>query len=536
MVYIWRNKTKTQEMISTKTTFGKASLEKLSDGVNKVADAVKVTLGPKGRNVVIYANGTQHARVTKDGVTVANSIFSDNEEEAAGVSLVKQAGRKAVEKSGDGTTTATILTQAILNNAIQHINAGAHPVFLKKQMDAEVENVKAWLRSIAKKVDREDRESLLSVATISANNDPQLGAIVADAVMAVGADGMVDVDQGAGKKVLLTITDGVKMDGGLAHAAFINNRAKETYEAENPFIVVHEGKISNMTDQLIAVINKARSENRPLVFFAKEFGGEMLQSSILNKTKGLIDICLVTMYLATEYQRAFVEDICAVTGAEHLTDEKGYGMKSVKWSSGGSCKKIVVNKTHTFIVDGAGDKSEIEMMKAEYALKLDELEETGSDNTQIDFYRQRVARLGGKTAKITIGSNSEAEGNEIRDRLDDAINATQAALMDGIIPGGGLPLYHYGLGGQKTAGANIICSAITEPMKQIFENAGETLEYFNSPFFGKDLMDSNEHTSKNYFDIGVVDPVKVTIEALDAANSVAGIIISTSCTVYNKEV
>jgi chaperonin GroEL len=524
-------------MILTKTTFGKTSLQNMVSGVNKVADAVKVTLGPKGRNVAIYANGTQHARVTKDGVTVANAIFSDNEEEAVGVNLVKQAGRKAVEKSGDGTTTATILTQAILNNAMAAINSGAHPVFLKKEMDAEVANIKTWLRSIAKKVKQDDRDSLVSVATISANNDAELGAIVADAVMAVGADGMVDVDQGAGKKVLLTITDGVKMDGGLTSPAFINNRSRETYEAENPVIIVHEGKISNVTDQLIAIMNQARSENRPIVFFAKEFGGEMLQSAILNKTKGLIDICLVTMYLATEYQRAFVEDICAVTNAYHHTDEKGYGMKSVNWKSGGACKKIVVNKTHTFIVDGAGDKGTLDMMKAEYAAKLDELEETGTDNTQTEFYRQRVARLGGKTAKITIGSNSEAEGNEIRDRLDDAINATQAALSDGIIPGGGLPLYHYAVSDDLKGlglGASIIQNSIGAPMRAMYDNAGYDSVTYNGTYSSG--LNLSTETICDFFETGVVDPVKVTIEALDAANSVAGVIISTSCTIYNTEV
>jgi chaperonin GroEL len=519
-------------MIHTESIYGDESLKHLIAGVDKVANAVKVTLGPKGRLVAVYANGTQQPRLTKDGVTVANSIFSDNSAEAVGVSLAKQAGRKAVEKSGDGTTTATILTQALLHNAVAKMKEGVHPVFLKKEIDEEVVKVTDYLKSISRQIEPNDFASLLNVATISANNDPELGKLVAEAVHAIGVDGMVEVEHGGGKKVSLELFDGVKLDGGYYDPAFVNNPSKANYEAKEVKILVLEGRASNWTPAVSAILEKCFREAIPIVVFAKDFGGEFFQSCKLNRAQVALNVCLVSVGAHNEYQRMFLEDVCAITGARHYSDEKGDGLKAVKWDDLGSCKKIVVNKNNTYIIEGGGDKDAFALKKASYEARLDELKETGTDATELEFYRQRVARLGGKAAKLTIGSYSESAGHEIRDRIDDAINATQAAMSDGIIPGGGLPLYFFSHANvdSQSIGTEVVNKAIRKPYEQMFENTAQRVEYFETPYIGVNLATGEKC---NFMDAGIVDPVKVTIEALEAAASVVGMIISTDCIIYN---
>jgi len=536
-------------MIRTEAFYGEQSLKHLLAGVDKVANAVKVTLGPKGRLVAVYANGTQQPRITKDGVTVANSIFSDNDVEAVGVSLAKQAGRKAVEKSGDGTTTATILTQALLHNAVAKMKEGAHPVFLKREIDEEVGKVVSYLKSISKKIEPGDFASLLNVATISANNDPELGKLVAEAVSAVGPDGMVEVEHGGGKKVLLEIFDGVKLDGGYYDPAFVNNPSKANYEAKDAKILVLEGRASNWTTAVAGILEKCFREAVPIVIFAKDFGGEFFQSCKLNRAQAGLNVCLVSVGAHNEYQRMFLEDVCAITGARHYSDEKGDGLKTVKWEHLGTCKKIVVNKNSTYIIEGGGDKAAFALKKADYEARFEELKETGTDITETDFYRQRVARLGGRAAKLTIGSYSESAGHEIRDRIDDAINATQAAMSDGIIPGGGLPLANYAFeiighsrkmqfgepvlstaDGYLSNGSKVVIQSLLAPYVQIYQNAGIKV---SDPISGETGMNLNTNKKVNYFEAGIVDPVKVTIEALEAAASVVGMIISTDCIIYN---
>lgn len=525
-----------------KIVFGTESRNKLKSGVNKLADSVKVTLGPKGRNVVL-GRKNQYA-ITKDGVSVAREIFLEDSFENLGAQMVKQVASNVALAAGDGTTTATVLAQSILNGGIKLIESGHDPMELKNGMDIAVEFVKTQLISTSTKI--ENVEQIKNVATISANGDKKIGEIISDAMSKVGFDGVITVEDSKTHNTYMDLVEGMQFGSGYMSPYFINDMKKYEANLENPFVLVYNGKIKNLKG-LVKILEYTNSRKRPLLIIADNIEGDALQALILNKVNGVLDVAAVHSPGYGESRKDQMTDIATILGAYFLSEDAGHDINNLNQDAIadilGSCEKINITSSRTTIVNGKGEPAAIELrineIKSQIAFRENESEKL--------LLKERLAKLEGGVAILKIGAYSDIELKEKKDRLDDALSATRAAIEEGILPGGGIALLrasealdsaiHSGeldLIGDEISGAKLLVSACKSPLSTILSNAGISFDVVQS-----DIKKNSSSTygfdarRSEYVDMikaGIIDPVKVTRTALENAVSIAGMMITTECT------
>jgi chaperonin GroEL len=509
----------------------------LKRGVDKLADTVKVTLGPKGRNVIIEKKFGAPT-VTKDGVTVAKEIELEDKIENVGAQMVKEVASKTSDVAGDGTTTATVLAQAIMNAGLKNVTAGANPMDLKRGIDKAVTHIVASLREMSR--DIQDRDKIAQVATISANNDPEIGNDIADAFERVGKEGVITVEEAKGMETTLDVVEGMQFDRGYLSPYFVTD--PDTMEAvmESPFILIHDKKIAAMKD-LLPVLEKVAQLGRPLVIIAEDVEGEALATLVVNKLRGTLKIAAVKAPGFGDRRKAMLEDIAILTGATVISEEKGYKLENTTLEYLGQAQRIVMDKDNTTVVDGAGDAAQI---KARGAQIKQQIENTTSDYDR-EKLQERLAKLSGGVAVLRIGAATDPEMKEKKARVEDALHATRAAIEEGIVPGGGVAYLRAikGLDKVKTdnedqaIGVAIVRRALEEPLRQIAANAGfegsivvqKVLEGKND--FGFNALND---TYGSMIDAGVIDPTKVTRTALENAASVSGLLLTTEAVIADR--
>ncbi|MCO5167433.1 MAG: chaperonin GroEL [Planctomycetes bacterium] len=516
--------------------FDHEAREKLKGGVQKLARAVKVTLGPRGRNAVIDKSWGG-PKVTKDGVTVAEEVELTDPYENIGAQLVKVASSKTSDDAGDGTTTATVLAEAIFVEGLKSITAGADPMSLSRGIQRAAEAVVDKLDGMAKKITTHDQR--LQIATVAANNDAQIGRYIADAMKQVGENGVITIEEGKSLETEVQIVEGMKFDRGFLSPHFVNNQ--ETMEAvlEDAYIFIYDQKLSAIRPliPLLEAINKAK---KPLLVIAEDVEGEVLATFVVNKLKGIVEACAVKAPGYGDRRKAMLEDIAVLTGGQVLSKDLGVDLEKVTLKDLGRARRVRVDKDNTIVLEGAGDKKAIEARCAQIKKEID-----GSDSDyDREKLQERLARLAGGIARINVGAATETELKEKKDRLDDALSATQAAVETGILPGGGVALLRCveaarqaakELEGDERLGAEALARSLAAPLSQIAANAGIDGEIVvnrilknPSPSFGYDAL------SEDYCDLierGVIDPLKVTKSALVNATSVSGLLLTTSCAI-----
>jgi chaperonin GroEL len=507
--------------------------EALLNGVNILADAVKVTLGPKGRNVVIE-KAFGGPTVTKDGVTVAKEIELEDKFENMGAQMVKEVASKTSDVAGDGTTTATILAQSIYYEGSKLVTAGANPMALKRGIEKAVKVVVDELKKISKPT--KDQKEIAQVGTISANNDPTIGNIIAEAMNKVGKEGVITVEEAKGMETTLEVVEGMQFDRGYISPYFVTDPEKMEVVLNEPLILVHEKKISNMKD-LLPVLEQIAKMGRPLLIIAEDVEGEALATLVVNKLRGTLQVCAVKAPGFGDRRKAMLEDIAILTGGQVISEEKGIKLESVNLNDLGSAKTVRVDKDNTTIVDGAGDRKALEGRVRQIRTQI---EETTSDSDR-EKLQERLAKLVGGVAVISVGAATESEMKEKKARVEDALNATRAAVEEGIVPGGGVAylrclgaLEKLDVDQEEKLGANIIRRALEEPARQIANNAGEEGSVIVQKIKGeKDAFGFNADTGEfcDLIEAGVIDPTKVTRSALQNAASVAALMLTTECMV-----
>ena len=513
--------------------YGVDARKKMEEGVNKVADTVRVTLGPKGRNVVLDKSfGTP--LITNDGVTIAKEIELEDTFENMGAQLVKEVAAKTNDVAGDGTTTATVLAQAIINEGMKNLAAGANPIVMrkgmKKAMDAAVEDIKKE----AKKVN--GREQIAKVAAISAS-DETVGEMVADAMEKVSKDGVITIEESKTMQTELDLVEGMQFDRGYLSPYFINTPERQAAVLENPFVLLHDKKVSNIRD-LLPVLEQVAKASRPLLIIAEDVDGEALATLVVNSIRGILKVVAVKAPGFGDRRKAMLEDIAVLTGATVITSDLGLSLDKTTLEQLGSAKRIEVTKENTTIIDGAGKADAI---AARVANIRQQIEASTSDYDR-EKLQERVAKLAGGVALVKVGAATEVEMKEKKARVEDALHATRAAVEEGIVPGGGTALVRAKLAikdmkgdnDEQTAGIKIVLRAMEEPMRQIVANAGdEPSVVVNNVSKGEGNYGFNAQTGE-YGDMvamGVLDPTKVTRTALQNAASVAGLILTTDCMV-----
>jgi chaperonin GroEL len=510
----------------------------LKAGVDKLADAVKVTLGPKGRNVILEKKFGAPT-VTKDGVTVAKEIELENPIENMGAQMVREVASKTSDVAGDGTTTATVLAQAIYREGLKNVTAGANPMDLKRGIDFAVGKVVEYLKSISKEV--EGRNEIAQVGAISANNDKSIGDLIADAMEKVGKDGVITVEEAKGTETALDVVEGMQFDRGYLSPYFVTDA--ETMEAvlEDPFILIHDKKISAMKD-LLPVLEKVAQQGRSLLIIAEEVEGEALATLVVNKLRGTLKVCAVKAPGFGDRRKAMLEDIAVLTNGTVISEERGFKLENATISYLGTAKKVVVDKDNTTIVEGSGKQEEIKKRINEIKAQI---EKTTSDYDK-EKLQERLAKLSGGVAVLKIGASTEVEMKEKKARVEDALHATRAAVEEGIVAGGGVALVRAisvlekleGENPDQTTGIRIVQKALEEPLRQIVNNAGlEGSVVLQKVKEGKDDFGFNAATEKyeNLIKSGVIDPTKVTRTALENAASVSSLLITTEAVVYEKK-
>ena len=506
-------------MASKEILFDAKAREKLSRGVDKLANAVKVTLGPKGRNVVIEKSFGAPV-ITKDGVSVAKEIELEDKFENMGAQMVREVASKTNDIAGDGTTTATVLAQAIYREGVKLVAAGRNPMAIKRGVDKAVEAVSKELGNIAKPT--RDQKEIAQVGTISANSDATIGNIIAEAMAKVGKEGVITVEEAKGLETTLDVVEGMKFDRGYLSPYFVTNAEKMVCELDNPYILCNEKKISSMKDML-PVLEQVAKVNRPLVIIAEDIEGEALATLVVNKLRGALNVVAVKAPGFGERRKAMLEDIAILTGGEAVFEERGVKLESLPLSSLGTAKRVVIDKENTTIVDGAGKSDEI---KARVKQIRAQIEETTSDYDR-EKLQERLAKLVGGVAVIHVGAATETEMKEKKDRVEDALNATRAAVEEGIIPADD----------DELAGLNIVRRSLEEPLRLIAGNAGhEGSVVVEKVREGKDGFGFNAATGE-YEDLikaGVIDPKKVARIALQNAASVASLLLTTECAIAEK--
>jgi len=518
--------------------FSSEARNALKAGVDKLANAVKVTLGPKGRNVILDKKFGAPT-VTKDGVTVAKEIELEDPIENMGAQMVREVASKTSDVAGDGTTTATVLAQAIFREGLKNVTAGANPMDLKRGIDLAVAKVVEYLKSISKEVG--GREEIAQVGAISANNDKAIGDLIADAMEKVGKDGVITVEESKSAETTLEVVEGMQFDRGYISPYFVTN--SETMEAvlEDAYILIHDKKISAMKD-LLPILEKIAQAGRALLIIAEDLEGEALATLVVNKLRGTLKVCAVKAPGFGDRRKAMLEDIAILTDGTVISEERGFKLENATLEYLGRAKKITVDKDNTTIVEGAGKPDEIKKRINEIKAQI---EKTTSDYDR-EKLQERLAKLSGGVAVLKIGAATEVEMKEKKARVEDALHATRAAVEEGIIPGGGVALVRAiaSLENLKVenedqlTGVKIVQKALEEPLKQIAANAGlEGAVVLNKVLEGKDDFGFNAQTEtyENLMKSGVIDPTKVTRTALENAASVASLLITTEAVVYEKK-
>ena len=518
--------------------FNKDARELLKSGVDQLADAVKVTLGPKGRNVVL-GKKFGAPQITKDGVTVAKEIELEDSFENAGAQLVKSVASKTGDDAGDGTTTATILTQAIVTEGLKNVAAGANPMDLKRGIDKAVNKVVGFIKESAEIVG-DNYDKIEQVATVSANNDPEIGKLLADAMRKVSKDGVITIEESKTRDTNIDVVEGMQFDHGYLSGYFVTDTDKMEVLMENPYILLYDKKISNVKD-FLPILQPAAESGRPLLVIAEDVDSEALTTLVVNRLRGGLKICAVKAPGFGDRRKAMLEDIAVLTGGVVISEDKGLTLDKATLEMLGSAKKVTVSKDFTTIVDGAGSKESI--AERVNAIKS----EIANTKSQYDKEKlqERLAKLAGGVAVLYVGANSEVEMKEKKDRVDDALCATRAATEEGVVIGGGTTYIRAqealkdlkGDNPDEQTGINIVCRAIEEPLRQIVSNAGgEGAVVVNKVREGKGDFGYNARCDK-YEDLraaGVIDPAKVARVALENAASIAGMFLTTECIVVDK--
>ena len=526
--------------------FNSEARESLKKGLDTLADAVKVTLGPAGRNVLLQKKQGQ-PHITKDGVSVAKEIELEDVFENMGAQLVKEVSQRTADSAGDGTTTATVLAQAIAQKGFEFVNDGTNPIYLKRGMDKAVKVVVDELQKQAVVVGS-DREKIKQVATISANNDSSIGNLISDAFEKVGTDGVITVEESKGLETSMELVEGMQFDKGYMSSHFVTNQDKMTAVLENPYILTYDGRISNMND-ILPLLEGVSQQSRSLLIIADDVEAEILGTLVVNKLRGLLSTTCVKAPAFGDRKKQILEDIAILTGGTFITPEMGYKLSEITLEDLGTCEKVTVGKDSTTLVNGSGSVEAIQ--KRIQQIKV-EIENASSDYDR-EKLQERLAKLSGGVAVLYIGAGSEVELKEKKDRVDDALQATRAAIEEGIVAGGGVALLkcvqkveelvqNGGLDEAELKGALVISLAIQEPIKQILENAGlDSYDIIKSLFIHFDVdggetmgYDAKTNEFVDMFSAGIIDPKKVTREAIQNATSVVGMILTTECMVVDK--
>ncbi len=518
--------------------YGTDARSGLKRGVDQLANAVKVTLGPKGRNVVIdkkFGSPT----ITKDGVTVAKEIELSDPTENMGAQMVREVASKTSDVAGDGTTTATVLAQAIYREGLKNVTAGANPMDLKRGIDLAVEKVVEYLKSISKEIG--GKAEIAQIGSISANNDKAIGELISDAMEKVGKDGVITVEEAKGTDTSLDIVEGMQFDRGYLSPYFVTD--SETMEAllDDPQILIHDKKISSMKD-LLPILEKVAQAGRPLLIISEDLEGEALATLVVNKLRGTLKVAAVKAPGFGDRRKAMLEDIAVLTGGTVISEERGYKLENATVEFLGTAKKVVIDKDNTIIVEGAGSSDDIKKRVNEIRAQI---ENTTSDYDK-EKLQERLAKLSGGVAVLKIGAATEISMKEKKARVEDALHATRAAVEEGIVAGGGVALVRAssvliklkGENADQNTGIRIVEKAMEEPLKQIVNNAGlEGSVVLNKVKEGKDDFgfDAAKDEYVNMIAAGIIDPTKVTRTALENAASVASLLITTEAVVYEKK-
>ncbi|MGE5790231.1 MAG: chaperonin GroEL [Syntrophaceae bacterium] len=516
--------------------YDEVARKSILDGVNALADAVKVTLGPKGRNVIIEKSFGSPV-VTKDGVTVAKEIELEDKFESMGAQMVREVASRTSDVAGDGTTTATILAQAIYREGAKTVAAGSNPMDIKRGIDKAAEAVIEELRKISKPT--KDQKEIAQVGTISANNDDSIGNIIAEAMGKVGKEGVITVEEAKGLQTELEVVEGMQFDRGYVSPYFVTNPEKMEVNFDDAYILIYDKKISGMKD-LLPVLESAARSGKPLLILAEEIEGEALATLVVNKIRGTLQVAAVKAPGFGDRRKAMLEDIAILTGGKVISEEMGMKLENATLQDLGRARKLSVDKDNTTIIDGAGSRADLEGRVKQIRAQI---EETTSDYDR-EKLQERLAKLVGGVALIRVGAATETEMKEKKARVEDALNATRAAVEEGIVPGGGvayirtLPaLEKLVLEGDQQVGVNIVKKALEEPLRMIAANAGcegsivvEKVKEKKGPFGFNAATEEYEDLVK----AGVIDPTKVTRSALQNASSVAGLMLTTQCMVAEK--
>ncbi len=524
-------------MAAKEIKFSDDARHKMVHGVNVLAKAVKVTLGPKGRNVVLEKSFGSPT-VTKDGVSVAKEIELKDKFENMGAQMVKEVASQTSDAAGDGTTTATVLAQAILNEGLKGVAAGMNPMDLKRGIDKAVAAAVEELNKLA--VPCADSKSIAQVGAISANNDEEIGRIIADAMDKVGKEGVITVEEGSGLENELDVVEGMQFDRGYLSPYFINNQENMSVEMENPLILIHDKKISNIRD-LLPVLEQVAKASRPLLIIAEDVEGEALATLVVNNMRGILKACAVKAPGFGDRRKAMLEDIAILTGGTVISEELGMSLDKATLEQMGTAKRVVVTKEDTTVIDGAGAKEQIEGRIKQIRAQIDE----ATSDYDREKLQERLAKLAGGVAVIKVGAATEVEMKEKKARVEDALHATRAAVEEGIVPGGGVALVRVrsqikdlqGDNHDQSMGVQIALKAMEAPLRQIVENAGEEGSVVYSKVAEGEGNFGYNAASGEYGDMiemGILDPAKVTRTALQNASSVAGLMITTEAMVAEE--
>ena len=520
-------------MAAKQLLFDEAARHALLRGVEKLSKAVKATLGPAGRNVVLdkkFGSPT----ITKDGVTVAKEIELEDPYENIGAQLVREVASKTSDIAGDGTTTATVLAESIYREGLKNVTAGANPTELKRGIDRAVEAIVEELASISKKV--KDKEDIRQVATVSANWDKTIGEIIADALDKVGKDGTVTVEEAKSIETSLEVVEGMQFDKGYLSPYFVTNQEDQEAVLENAYLLVHEKKISSLKDML-PLLEKVAKSGKPLLVIAEEVEGEALATLVVNKLRGTLQVCAVKAPGFGDRRKAMLEDIAVLTGGKMLSEDLGIKLENVTLEDLGRAKRVVVDKENTTVIEGAGKSSDIQGRVSQIKKQI---EETTSDYDK-EKLQERLAKLAGGVAVINVGAATETEMKEKKARVEDALHATRAAVEEGIVPGGGVALIRgqkaiegLKLKGDQAIGAEIIRRAVEQPLRTLADNAGVEGSIVVQEVKSRKGAEGYNVATGEYVDLlkaGVVDPTKVTRSALQNASSIAGLLLTTEAVV-----
>ena len=518
--------------------FDTAARELLKSGVDQLANAVKVTLGPKGRNVVI-GKKFGAPQITKDGVTVAKEVELEDNFENAGAQLVKSVASKTGDDAGDGTTTATILTQAIVNEGLKNVTAGANPMDLKRGIDKAVAKVVEHIKDSAEVVG-DNYDKIEQVATVSANNDPEIGKLLADAMRKVSKDGVITIEESKTRETSIGVVEGMQFDRGYLSGYFVTDTDKMECVMDNPYILLYDKKISNVKD-FLPILQPAAESGRPLLVIAEDVDSEALTTLVVNRLRAGLKICAVKAPGFGDRRKAMLEDIATLTGGVVISEEKGLSLEKATLEMLGTAKKVTVSKDNTTIVDGAGSKDTIKDRVAQIKNEIT----ASTSSYDKEKLQERLAKLSGGVAVLYVGANSEVEMKEKKDRVDDALCATRAAMEEGVVVGGGTTYIRAqeslkdlkGENQDEQTGINIVCRAIEEPLRQIIANAGgEGAVVVDNVRQGKGDYGYNarKDTYEDLRAAGVIDPAKVSRVALENAASIAGMFLTTECLIVDK--